>query len=693
MLNATIKEKNGHRPKCLFIGFGDMNTMLTEALGHHQSGRPKEAEALYRQILEVDPDHPEALHLLGALALQAGHGDKAIRFMERSLELNPGNASALNNLGQAFKSLGRLDDEIAVYRKAIAMVPDFAEAQSNLGDALMVKGNPEEAIDCYEIILKSHPDEPEVLNTLGSVLASLGKLKDAIAHLRHALRITPEDPVILTNLGNALQESGKPEEAVTAFERALAADPNFVEAHYNLGMAYHDQMRPDDAVASYQKVLSLDPDYAEAHLKLGWALYAIGREDEAEQCYHRALELNPDLTDAYFTLAQRLHNVGKYEETAAAYRQGYATRRGVRLAPNEERFLGIDALFLELTNKCNFHCDFCPSDSQTRVHGYMDLDLAKRLYDEASEKSLATVVNLHVMGEPTLHPRLNEILAYGASKNVETHLTTNGSTLVAKIVPRILDTLYGTLVISLMTPTRDTYHFRGKVGLTWERYIENIRSTLREYLKRLGDGKAIRSTIELRVMVTKDSSVCVDIIESSDEAHAILNEWYDFTAEVERELGMAPFNRKELNPDGLLGSSGERALKKYQLQHGVVLSLWEAFTFANSRVSDEYDLQEEEEAKFCSLPFTQLGILWNGDVTMCCLDYDGDLVVGNIKDSSIETMLNSEAANRVRASMFGRSPLADVCRKCQAKAVQRDEPETPKAGFEAPHSNTPHQSF
>ena len=653
-----------------------MDAMLTEALGHHQSGRPREAEALYRQILEVNPDHSEALHLLGVLALQADHGDEAIRLMERSLELNPSNASALNNLGQAFESLGRLDDAMAVYRKAIAVVPDFVEAQSNLGDALMVEGKPEEAIACYESVLKSHPDEPEALNTLGTALASLGKQKDAIAHFRHALEIAPEDPVILTNLGNALQADGKPEEAVHAFKRALATDPDFVEAQYNLGVAYHDQNQPEDALASYYKAISLNPDYAEAHLTLGLSLNAIGREDEAEQSYRRAVELNPDLPQAHLALAERLYDVGKNEEMVAAYQRVFATRRGVRLAPNEERYLGTEHLFFELTNKCNFHCDFCPSDSQTRVHGYMDLDLTKRLYDEASEKNLTNYVFLHIMGEPTLHPQLKEILAYGASKNVGTYLTTNGSTLVAKVVPRILDTLYGTLAISLMTPTEDTYHYRGKVGLTWKRYIENIRATVREYLKRLGDGKAIRSNIELRVMVTKDSNVCVDIIESSDEAHAILNEWYDFIALVEQELGMAPFNRKELNPEGLLGSSGEHALKKYQLQHGLVLSFWEAFTFANTRVSDECDIKEKEEAIFCDHPFKQLGVLWNGDVTMCCLDYDGELVVGNIKDSSIETMLNSDAANKIRASMFGRSPLADVCRKCQANVVQRDKVES-----------------
>ena len=76
-----------------------MNTMLTDALGHHQAGRLREAETLCRQILEANPDHPDALHLRGVLALQAGHGDEAIRFIERSVELNPNNADALNNLG------------------------------------------------------------------------------------------------------------------------------------------------------------------------------------------------------------------------------------------------------------------------------------------------------------------------------------------------------------------------------------------------------------------------------------------------------------------------------------------------------------------------------------------------------------------------------------------------------------------
>ena len=164
----------------------------------------------------------------------------------------------------------------------------------------------------------------------------------------------------------------------------------------------------------------------------------------------------------------------------------------------------------------------------------MDIELIKRLYDEAADKKIASVVNLHLMGEPTLHPKLIEILKFGASKNIKTDLVTNGSTLVAKMVPKILDSLYGKIIASHMTPTQDTYHFRGKVGLSWELYISNLRLLVREYMKRLAKGDAIKNGI------TKGHGYRIRRqslrLETENEARAILKEWNDFVAEVEHEL-------------------------------------------------------------------------------------------------------------------------------------------------------------
>ena len=142
----------------------------------------------------------------------------------------------------------------------------------------------------------------------------------------------------------------------------------------------------------------------------------------------------------------------------------------------------------------------------------MKLELVKKLYTEASEKSLATVVNLHLMGEPTLHPQLIEILNFGATKNIKTDLVTNGSTLVTKVVPKILDSLYGTITASHMTPTKETYHFRGKVGLSWERYIENLRYLVREYLERVAQGKIRKNNIVIRVMSTMNTAAIAPLL-------------------------------------------------------------------------------------------------------------------------------------------------------------------------------------
>ena len=103
----------------------------------------------------------------------------------------------------------------------------------------------------------------------------------------------------------------------------------------------------------------------------------------------------------------------------------FSARSGIQSIGDAELAPATTGLFFELTNKCNFHCVFCPSDIQKREIGSMDIDLVKRLYEEAADKKIASEVNLHLMGEPTLHPNLIEILEFGALKNVRTVIGTS----------------------------------------------------------------------------------------------------------------------------------------------------------------------------------------------------------------------------------------------------------------------------
>jgi radical SAM protein with 4Fe4S-binding SPASM domain len=221
-----------------------------------------------------------------------------------------------------------------------------------------------------------------------------------------------------------------------------------------------------------------------------------------------------------------------------------------------------------------------------------------------------------------------------------------------------------------MTPTKETYQFRGKVGLSWERYISNLRLLVREYVKRIAQGKICKNDITIRVMSTMNTSANCTITENTEEARAIFKEWSDFVASVEEELGMDRFERVDYNSHDLLQENRSRCID-YPLQKGVKLTFWRAFTFANTRVSDEYELEDKSETGYCPHPFKDVGVLWNGDVTLCCLDHDGELSVGNINNSSIEEIIQNDAAKKLRASMLGRRSLPSICKTCLAKPVKR----------------------
>ena len=524
----------------------------------------------------------------------------------------------------------------------------------------------------YQKILQVEPNQPVVLHLLGLIARRVGKNDIAVDLITKALAIKPDLADAHCNLGNIFQDLGKLDEAEASFHKAIAIKPDYAEAHSNLGNIFQNLGRFDEAVSSYSRSLTVKPDFAEAYTNLGLALKALGRVDEALTNHNKALAIKPNFSDAHYNLGIALNDSGQPDEAVSSFQKAFSTRTSILPVGDDELAPAITGLYFELTNKCNFHCDFCPSDSQKRDIGSMDIELIKSLYEETADKKIATIVNLHLMGEPTLHPKLIEILSFAASKNVKTELVTNGSTLVAKVVPKVLDVLYGTIVASHMTPTEETYHYRGKVGLSWKRYISNLRTLVREYLKRLANGDKIRNNLTIRVMATQNTAANVSIVETKEEARAILKEWYDFVAEVEEELGMATFKRQDYNAKDLLHGNSHAAVS-YPLQQGINLTYWKAFTFANTRVSDEFELQAEKKTAYCPHPFTDFGVLWNGDVTLCCLDHDGQLNVGNIRDSSIETLIQNEEAKKIRASMLGHHPLPSVCQTCQAKPVKREE--------------------
>ena len=141
------------------------------ALRHHQAGRFAEAEALYRHILRNQPNHPEALDLLGTLAAQLGRMDVAIDLLERAVALDPRECRRLRSSGKCLAGC---------------------------------KGEPGKAIDAYHQALRINPAHAEALNNLGSALLAESRHEEAIGAFRKAVTLQPESALALSNLGHAL---------------------------------------------------------------------------------------------------------------------------------------------------------------------------------------------------------------------------------------------------------------------------------------------------------------------------------------------------------------------------------------------------------------------------------------------------------------------------------------------------------
>ncbi|HSQ82052.1 MAG TPA: tetratricopeptide repeat protein [Casimicrobiaceae bacterium] len=156
-------------------------------LEHHRAGRLAQAEAVYGQILEVVPGHPDALHLLGVIAHQVGRNDAALELVDGAIRANPARPGYHNQRGLVLHALGRLDEAIASYRTALGLRPDHAEAYGNLGNVLKQHGRLAESIDCYRRALALRPDFAEAHANLGNVLYVLGHSDAALACYARAL--------------------------------------------------------------------------------------------------------------------------------------------------------------------------------------------------------------------------------------------------------------------------------------------------------------------------------------------------------------------------------------------------------------------------------------------------------------------------------------------------------------------------
>jgi tetratricopeptide (TPR) repeat protein len=268
---------------------------------HHQAGRLREAEGIYRQILASDPNNAHALHLLGLLSSQVGQADIAVDYIRRAIALNPTAGQYHGNLGAALATAGRHEQAIEAYERAIQLRPDLADAYENMASSLI----------------------------------RLGRFDRAVESLRMATRLKPNDFHILDSLGSALSQAGRQEEAIEVLRRAMALRADYAPTHHNLGNALARLNRFDEAIAAYRTALTLRPDYPEVLCSLSGILCERGATDEAIELARRALAIQPDSSVAWFNLGRGLQKQNHLTESADALRRALAINPRFYQALNE----------------------------------------------------------------------------------------------------------------------------------------------------------------------------------------------------------------------------------------------------------------------------------------------------------------------------------------------------------------------
>lgn len=295
----------------------------------------------------------------------------------------------------------------------------------------------------------------------------------------------------------------------------------------------------------------------------------------------------------------------------------------------------IDRCYIEITNTCNLNCHFCPKHHRKRRQ------LSEEEFDLLTDRVRGKVCFLyfHLMGEPLLHPLLPQFITMAREKGFKTVLTSNGTLLHRAMA--LLDTL------------------PHKIQLSLHSHESNARGELSEYMDQV-----MRFSTQ-----AAGKGTCM-----------VLRLWNQGGMDRENEEVMrliekyVPKPWKE-RPDG------------FRLCDNLYLEFDRKFEWpggGGKAASDDSDgKQEESDGKleaspskskleyFCKALIKQIGVLSDGSLVPCCLDHDGDVILGNLFHQSLEEILASPRAQALVEGFRHHAATEPLCQSCESALVNK----------------------
>jgi predicted O-linked N-acetylglucosamine transferase (SPINDLY family) len=301
-----------------------VDPLLIMAQSRHKAGLLDDARALYVQILAREPDHVEALQLLGMVEVEDKNVDVGIELLERAMRNAPDSGQTAYHLALGLEAAQRLDDAIATLERAIELEPAHLQAVRKLGwlmqhkqryDAAMrhleraLELEPNDidtriaisvcciatrrygvaAAQCYAI-LEVDPDNVGVWRSLAYAQNAERDYAGARRSLERALELEPDNKLTRVDHGNVLKALGHNEQALEAYDAALALDPEQAIPWAGKAIVYHAMGRLEECIQCCERSLEVDPIFSPALNNLGLALLTLGRIDVAIRRFQKVVD-------------------------------------------------------------------------------------------------------------------------------------------------------------------------------------------------------------------------------------------------------------------------------------------------------------------------------------------------------------------------------------------------------------------
>lgn len=353
---------------------------LQKAISSHEAGALQEAADLYRAILKVQPNHPDANHNLGVLAMSIGSVAEALPLLEVALKSNSRieqfwlsylhallqerefvlAAEVLRDARRAGVPPARLQSFLAQIKEEQQLEVEHVTEMERLSternqadekagqyaemeqgplvmavfqrkQSLFVErytaGQFKEAEEAAASFIDEFPNQMFGWKALGAVLKQTGRLTESLEAMQKSVELAPADAESHSNLGGIFRALNRLEEAEASYRKAILLEPGYVSAHSSLGDTLAKLGKLDEAEESYRQVISIEPHNAEAHSDLGVTLYRLGKLEEAVISLGEALALKPNLATAHNNLGNIQKKLGKLDAAEASYTEA------IRLEP------------------------------------------------------------------------------------------------------------------------------------------------------------------------------------------------------------------------------------------------------------------------------------------------------------------------------------------------------------------------